>query len=154
MLEESDCYNMRKLVIECIDAIPPELITYTGLTHLQLNGPMNADDVMELIRRLPHLVSLHIDYLNLADAQTDFSIPECAEHEPMAPLDTQIRRLTIADVHHGKLPELGLRMLKYMQLRIPTLKFINTQFAPEEQIQAFLEEYVQWYPHLANVFVR
>ncbi|KAJ2714002.1 hypothetical protein H4R19_001955, partial [Coemansia spiralis] len=151
MLAETDCYSMRKLVIHSADAIPLELITYTGLTHLLLNGPTDADDVMELIRRLPHLVNLHVGWLTLVDAQTDFSIPESAEHEPVAPLDTQIRRLILLCFGQEELLELAFSMLKYLLLGIPTLKSVSTQFVPKEQIQAFADEYVQWYPHLANI---
>ncbi|KAJ2702157.1 hypothetical protein H4R19_005377, partial [Coemansia spiralis] len=75
MLEAADSYNMRKLAISGMHAIPPELISYTGLTQLHLIGSANADDVVELIRRQQHLVRLHVDCLNLADAQTDFSVP-------------------------------------------------------------------------------
>ncbi|KAJ2716304.1 hypothetical protein H4R19_000726, partial [Coemansia spiralis] len=82
---------------------------------------------------------------------TDFSIPECAEHELMAPLDTQITRLSIWRIEQEELPELALSILKYLLLRIPTLKFVTALFAREEPIQAFINEYVQWYPHLANI---
>ncbi|KAJ2705959.1 hypothetical protein H4R19_005063, partial [Coemansia spiralis] len=98
-----------------------------------------------------HLVSLGVNILNLADAQTDFTIPECAEHEPVAPLDTQIWRLTIDDVQLGGSLELRSQILKYLLLRIPTLKSVTTHFVPVEQVQAFIDEYVQWYPHLANI---
>ncbi|KAJ2713837.1 hypothetical protein H4R19_002052 [Coemansia spiralis] len=151
MLAESNCHSMRKLAIGSADAIPLELITYTGLTHLSFNGPMDADDVMELIHRLPHLVSLRVDCLDLVDTQTDFTIPECSEHEPMTPLDTQIKSLGIYRIEQDELSELGTRVLKYLLLRIPTLKFVKTQFVPVEQIQAFIDAYVQWYPHLANI---
>ncbi|KAJ2711981.1 hypothetical protein H4R19_002990 [Coemansia spiralis] len=151
MLAESHSHNMRKLVIGSKDVIPLELITYMGLTHLQLDGETNADDVMGLIRRLPHLVSLHVNCLNMADAQTDFSIPECAEHEPMAPLDTQIKILNILCVGQVWSPELGVQMIKYLLLRISTLKSVTTIIRPWEQIQAFIDDYVQWYPHLANI---
>ncbi|KAJ2716634.1 hypothetical protein H4R19_000525 [Coemansia spiralis] len=106
---------------------------------------------MGLIHKLPHLVSLRVDYLTQADTQTDFSIPECAEHEPVAPLDTQLRELAIKDGYGLMTTDLALSMLKYLLLRIPTLKSITTQFVPVEQIQAFVEEYIQWYPHLANI---
>ncbi|KAJ2708900.1 hypothetical protein H4R19_004516, partial [Coemansia spiralis] len=151
ILEAADSCCSKKLVIHSVDAIPLEQITYTRLTHLQLFGSTSVDDVMQLIRRLPHLVSLHVAYLNLDDIQTDFSIPECAEHEPMAPLDTQIKRLTIEYVQIVGSPELGAQMLKYLLLRIPTLKSFNTLFVSVEQLQAFIDEYVQWYPHLANI---
>ncbi|KAJ2709838.1 hypothetical protein H4R19_004046 [Coemansia spiralis] len=152
MLEAADSYNMRKLAISGMHAVPPELISYTGLTHLELVGPANADDVMELIRRQRHLVSLWVGSLTLANAQTDFSVPERAEHEPVAPLDTQIRNLNIIYAGQEVLSKLGTRMLKYLLLKIPTLKSVTALFAPSEQILAFIEEYVQWYPHLANIY--
>ncbi|KAJ2712587.1 hypothetical protein H4R19_002680, partial [Coemansia spiralis] len=155
MLAESNCNNARKLVIFSSDTIPLELITCTGLTHLDLNGRANVDDVMGAICRLPHLVGLYATGLTLINAQTDFSIPECAENEPMAPLDTQLKRLVILHVDWGVLPELGIRVLKYLLLRIPTLKSVYAEFVCVEQIQGFIDEYVQWYPHLANIkFVR
>ncbi|KAJ2713148.1 hypothetical protein H4R19_002397 [Coemansia spiralis] len=151
MLEAADSCRSRKLVFGRWDATPLELITYTGLTHLQLDRPTNADDVMELIRKLPHLVSLYVGYLNLADVQIDFSIPECAEHEPVAPLDTQIRILDLWQIEQEELPELAFSILKYLLLRISTINYVTARFVPRGQIQAFIDEYVQWYPHLANV---
>ncbi|KAJ2711667.1 hypothetical protein H4R19_003138 [Coemansia spiralis] len=154
MFAESNCHNMRKLVINGMDAIPLELITYTGLTHLHFNGPANVDDVMGLIHKLPHLVYLWVSYLNLADAQTDFSIPERAEHEPVLPLDTQIKSLSVFRVGQEGSLEPALSILKYLLLRIPTLKSATTQFVLLEQIQFFVDEYVQWYPHLANIKIK
>ncbi|KAJ2706691.1 hypothetical protein H4R19_004987 [Coemansia spiralis] len=150
MLAESNCHNMSKLVINGMDAIPPELIAYTGLTHLDLNGPTNADDVMVLIHRMPRLMSLSVISLNLADAQTDFSIPQRAEHEPVVPLNTQIKTLAISPFDPRE-SNLTLSMLKYLMLRTPTLKSVTAAFAPVEEIQAFIDEYVLWYPHLANI---
>ncbi|KAJ2716291.1 hypothetical protein H4R19_000731 [Coemansia spiralis] len=138
-------------MIESIDAIPLELITYTGLTHLQLKGSTSADDMMDFIHRQRHLVSLHVDCLTPFDTQTDFSITECAEHEPMALLDTQIKRLNICQrVQEGPF-EPAHSILKYLLLRIPTLKTVTAPAGLTEQLQAFIDEYVQWYPHLANV---
>ncbi|KAJ2710881.1 hypothetical protein H4R19_003525 [Coemansia spiralis] len=151
MLAESNSHNMRKLVIGGMDAIPLELITYTGLTHLLLSGPTNADDVMGLIHKLPHLVSLQAGHLTLADAQTVISIPECTECGPMAPLDTQIKRLDIQRVGQEGSLDLALSILRYLLLRIPTLKSVTAPFAPEETIQAFIDKHVQRYPHLANI---
>ncbi|KAJ2715330.1 hypothetical protein H4R19_001256 [Coemansia spiralis] len=151
MLEAADSCSLRRLEIASMDEIPPELITYMGLTHLDLNGPTNADDVMELICRLPHLVDLRVGSLTLTDAQTDFSIPECTEHEPVAPLNTQIRSFDINFVGQGELSDLGNQMLTYLLLKIPTLKSITTPFVPKKHRQAIIDKYVQWYPHLANV---
>ncbi|KAJ2717341.1 hypothetical protein H4R19_000093 [Coemansia spiralis] len=151
MLEAADSCLSRKLVIGGMNAISSELITYTGLTHLYFNGPMNADDVMQLICRQRHLVSLCVSFLNMAEAQTDFSIPECAENEPVAPLDTQLRELIIKNVYEPMTIALAFSMLKYLLLRLPTLKSVTAQFVPVEQIQAFIDQHVQWYPHLANV---
>ncbi|KAJ2710905.1 hypothetical protein H4R19_003511 [Coemansia spiralis] len=151
MLAESVSHSMRRLVVGGKDATPPELITYKGLTHLQLNAPTNAYDVMEFIHRLPHLVNLYVGCLTPANTQTDFSIPECAEHEPVAPLDTQIRWLSISHFEQSKPVKLALSMLKYLMLKIPTLKSVTTLPVLTKQIRAFIDEYVQWYPHLANV---
>ncbi|KAJ2714555.1 hypothetical protein H4R19_001663 [Coemansia spiralis] len=151
MLAESNSYNTRELVICGRGVITPELITYTGLTHLNFFVLMKADDVMGLIHKLPHLICLRVDWLTVADTQTDFSIPECAEHEPVPQLDTQIKRLMLLRLNRGELPELAVSILKYLLLRIPTLKFVTALFAREEPIQAFINEYVQWYPHLANI---
>ncbi|KAJ2715937.1 hypothetical protein H4R19_000923 [Coemansia spiralis] len=151
MLEAADSCHSRKLEICSMNTISLDLVTYTGLTHLHFNGPTNADDVMELIRRLRHLVSLDISNLNLDVVQTDFSIPECTGHEPVAPLDTQISRLSVTFVTLDGSLELGAQILKYLLLKIPTLKSVNTQLVSVEQIQAFIDEYVQWYPHLANI---
>ncbi|KAJ2717199.1 hypothetical protein H4R19_000143 [Coemansia spiralis] len=148
---ESDCKNMRKLAIHSMYAIPLELITYTGLTHLNFCGLTNADDVMGFIHKLPHLVSLNVYCLILADSQSDFSIPECTEHEPVVPLDTQIKRLIISQVGQELSPEPALSMLKYLLLRISTLRSVIGMIAPIEPIRAFIDEYVQWYPHLANI---
>ncbi|KAJ2702255.1 hypothetical protein H4R19_005371, partial [Coemansia spiralis] len=140
------------LVIHGSDAILLERITYTRLTHLEVFGFISVDVMIRLIHRLPHLVSLHFSCLNLENVQTDFSIPECAEHEPMAPLDTQIRYLYLQQMEDQyELPELALSMLKYLLLRIPTLRSVTTELVPVEQTQAFIDEYVQWYPHLANI---
>ncbi|KAJ2714445.1 hypothetical protein H4R19_001724 [Coemansia spiralis] len=112
---------------------------------------MKADDVMQLIRRQRRLVNLHVNGLNLDDVQTNFSIPECAEHEPVPPLDTQLRNLVIKKGYAPMITHLALSMLKYLLLRIPTLKSVTAEFVPMEKIQAFIGEYVQWYPHLANI---
>ncbi|KAJ2715438.1 hypothetical protein H4R19_001206 [Coemansia spiralis] len=106
MLAESNSHNMRKLSIHSNDEIMFELITFTGLTHLELNGSTNADVVMQIIHSLPHL---------------------------------------------EEFPGLAVRMLKYLLLRIPVLKSVTTRFVPLEQIQAFIDKYVRWYPHLANI---
>ncbi|KAJ2715730.1 hypothetical protein H4R19_001039 [Coemansia spiralis] len=151
MLEAADSCHTRKLVISGLNPIPPELITYTRLTHLNFCGCTAADDVVGLIHKLPHLVSLCVVWLFSDEPQTDLSIPACTEHEPMTPLDTQIRRLSILNVEQEGSLEPALSMLKYLLLRIPTLKFVKAQLVPEEQIQSFIDEYVQWYPHLANV---
>ncbi|KAJ2713548.1 hypothetical protein H4R19_002191 [Coemansia spiralis] len=151
MLEAADSCRSRKLVIHRVDAILLEHITNTRLTHLQALTSTGIDDIIQLIHRQRHLVSLGVNILNLADAQTDFSIPESAEHEPMAPLDTQIWTLAIDNVQLGGSPELGAQILKYLLLRIPTLKSVTAEFVPVEEIQAFIDEYVQWYPHLANI---
>ncbi|KAJ2713760.1 hypothetical protein H4R19_002085 [Coemansia spiralis] len=151
MLEAADSCHSRKLVIGGMGAISLKIVTYTGLTHLHFNGMMKADDVMQLIRRQRNLVDLHVNDLKLADVQTDFSIPECTEHEPVAPLDTLLRGLTIRNGYAPMTTHLAFSMLKYLLLRIPTLNSVTMQFVPVEQIQAFIDEYVQWYPHLANI---
>ncbi|KAJ2697245.1 hypothetical protein H4R19_005678 [Coemansia spiralis] len=49
--------------------------------------------------------------------------------------------------------QIDAQILKYLLLRIPTLKSIYTHVTSNEEIQSFIDEYVQWYPHLANVEV-
>ncbi|KAJ2713321.1 hypothetical protein H4R19_002308 [Coemansia spiralis] len=131
-------------------SIPLELFAYTGLTHLKCSAPTTPDDMMEHIRRQPRLVGLLIDNLRVTDSQTDFSIPECADHEPVAPLDTQVKRLLI---HIGgtQSPEQAIPVLKFLMLKICTLVAISASQVTPHPLQAFIDDYVQRYPHLANI---
>ncbi|KAJ2716408.1 hypothetical protein H4R19_000667 [Coemansia spiralis] len=143
--------RLTNLYVGGVDPVPLDLFTYTGLTHLSLSMLTSVGDVMSHIRTQPRLVSLEIDYLSLADIQADFSIPDNADHEPVAPLDTQLRELTIY-VGHGPEPaELAYAMLKYLLLKIPTLSLVTTGGVSQQPIQDFIDEYAQWYPHLANI---
>ncbi|KAJ2708154.1 hypothetical protein H4R19_004834 [Coemansia spiralis] len=109
------------------------------------------DDVMEHIRRQPHLVSLAVEDLRVANIQTDLSIPAGAEHEPVEPLDTRITKLDVS-IGFGPQPlQLAAAMVTYLLLRIPTLRQLKTFKVPQESIRDFVNEYVQWYPHLAHV---
>ncbi|KAJ2709369.1 hypothetical protein H4R19_004289, partial [Coemansia spiralis] len=109
------------------------------------------DDVVEIIRRQPHLVSLIAMDLQVADIQTDFSIPACVEHEPVVPLDTQIRKLKFPFHNFTDLSALAAPMLKYLLLKIPTLRHVVAGMESPNSIQEFVDGYLQWYPHLANV---
>ncbi|KAJ2710560.1 hypothetical protein H4R19_003688 [Coemansia spiralis] len=111
----------------------------------------NVDDMMSHIRTQPQLISLEIDHLSLADIQADFLIPDNVEHEPVAPLDTLLRELTVY-VGRGPEPaELGYPMLKYLLLKTPTLRLATVGGVSQQPIQDFIDEYAQWYPHLANI---
>ncbi|KAJ2712908.1 hypothetical protein H4R19_002513, partial [Coemansia spiralis] len=140
----------RRLMIGSLRRIPLELFTYTGLTHLKCSAPTTPDDMMEHIRRQPRLVGLLIDNLRVTDSQTDFSIPECADHEPVAPLDTQVKRLIIY-IGGMQSPEEAILVLKFLMLKIRTLIVFSARRAPPEPLQAFIDDYTQWYPHLANI---
>ncbi|KAJ2683984.1 hypothetical protein H4R19_006939 [Coemansia spiralis] len=131
--------------------MPVELLTYTRLTHLNISGPVSADGMMEHIHRQPQLVSLVVDRLVHDSIQTDLSIPECAKHEPVASLDTQLRELIIQIDNSLGSSLLSMHMLRYLLLKIPTLRLVTTKIIPKMRIRAFIDEYVQWYPHLANI---
>ncbi|KAJ2712816.1 hypothetical protein H4R19_002562 [Coemansia spiralis] len=143
--------RLTKLSVGGANPPPLDLFTYTGLTHLSLSMPTSVDDVMSHIRTQPRLVSLEIDNLSLADIQADFSIPDDVEHKPVAPLDTQLRELT---VHIGDGPEpdeLALPMLKYLLLKTPTLRLVTTERMYQQTLRDYIDEYAQWCPHLANI---
>ncbi|KAJ2713765.1 hypothetical protein H4R19_002082, partial [Coemansia spiralis] len=103
-----------------------------------------------LIRRQPRLVGMIIENLRVTDTQTDFSIPECADHEPVAPLDTHVKRLVIF-IGGMQSPEEAILVLKFLMLKIRTLVAISASQVPPHPLQAFIDDYVQWYPHLANI---
>ncbi|KAJ2710821.1 hypothetical protein H4R19_003554 [Coemansia spiralis] len=106
--------------------------------------------MMEHIRMQPHLVGLIIDSIRVTDTQTDFSIPECADHEPVAPLDTQFKNLFI-HIGETQSPEEVIPVLKFLMLKVRTLVSIAAPQVPMKPLQAFIDDYVQWYPHLANI---
>ncbi|KAJ2697786.1 hypothetical protein H4R19_005639, partial [Coemansia spiralis] len=107
--------------------------------------------MMEYIHRQPQLVSLVVNKLMLGNIRSDLSIPECAEHKPVESLDTQLRELTIHNDRGlgSSLP--SMPMLRYLLLKIPTLRLVAATGMPKEPIKTFIDEYVQWYPHLANI---
>ncbi|KAJ2711793.1 hypothetical protein H4R19_003075, partial [Coemansia spiralis] len=146
LLAASDSCKVKKLTVNGTDDVPLDLITYTGITHLYLLAEVSVDDVLELINRQQHLVSLQVAYFDLFDIHADISIPECAEHELVVPLDTQLRELTLRDDSGPEIP-----IFKYLLVRIPTLRVVTTGAFAYQQLHTFVDDYVQWYPHLANI---
>ncbi|KAJ2713759.1 hypothetical protein H4R19_002084 [Coemansia spiralis] len=151
ILAASESCKVIRLEIDYLEEFPPEFITGAGPTHLQLLGKTCLDDMLEHIRRQRRLESLSVGCLSLYWDETDVSIPKCTEHEPVAPLDTQLRELTIQVDDARELFEPVLPVLKYLLLKIQTLRLFTTARIPKEPIKTFIDEYVQWYPHLADV---
>ncbi|KAJ2713374.1 hypothetical protein H4R19_002284 [Coemansia spiralis] len=145
-----NCWE-RGLSVNSTTSIPPEFVTCTQLTHLYLCGPTGVDDLMEHVRRQPLLKVLSVNDLMMDDIQTDFTIPACAEHEPVTPLDTQIRKLVIMGDQEDELQEQVTQIVKYLLLKIPTLTSLFSLPVIPKQIRDFVDEYAQWYPHLANI---
>ncbi|KAJ2715428.1 hypothetical protein H4R19_001211 [Coemansia spiralis] len=148
--EAGNCRS-RKLQIESDGGIPFELFTYKGFTHMNMSGLVGVDDMIEHIRWQPELVSLEVLDLTPGTDRMDFSIPEYAEHEPVAPLDTQIRNLNIIIRGRSAMLQLETAMVKYLLLRIQTLRYLTAKWIPREGLQEFIDNYVKWYPHLASV---
>ncbi|KAJ1731927.1 hypothetical protein LPJ61_002293, partial [Coemansia biformis] len=98
----------------------PEDITCTGLTQLRVTALVDVDTMLEPISRLPRLAYLTLTDLILDDFQSDISIPESVEHDPVPPLDTAITRLSITmrELESCIVADL---VVKYMLLRMPTL---------------------------------
>ncbi|KAJ2717061.1 hypothetical protein H4R19_000228 [Coemansia spiralis] len=145
--------RLTKLYLVNRGAVSLERFTYTGLTHLRLHGPASVDDVMGYICTQPRLVSLHVDHPTPTDPQMDFSIPACVEHDPVAPLDTQLREFTINILKDLETAGPAISMLKYLLLKTPTLRSLVPQGAPDQLFQCFVDEYTRWYPHMASLTI-
>ncbi|KAJ1722299.1 hypothetical protein LPJ61_005944 [Coemansia biformis] len=92
----------------------------------------------------------HFKNLMQGTMQSDISIPASKEHEPVTPLSTTITSLDLYLTGYRKLKE-AVPLVKYVLLKIPTLtSFLVTQIG-KRPILGFVDEYSQWYPHLANV---
>ncbi|KAJ1718658.1 hypothetical protein LPJ61_006526, partial [Coemansia biformis] len=128
----------------------PEDITCTGLMQLRVTALVDVDTMLELISRLPRLAYLTLTDLILDDFLSNISIPESVEHDPVPPLDTAITRLSITmrELESCMVADL---VVKYMLLRMPTLTDLEVVGLPEMPIMDFVDEYCQWYPHLAHV---
>ncbi|KAJ2711884.1 hypothetical protein H4R19_003037, partial [Coemansia spiralis] len=101
----------------------------------------------------PRLESLKVDNPQFDNIQTDFSIPASTAHEPVAPLDTQLKELSFIMSSGWQMSELAVPMIKYLLLKLPTLRILDPGSIPKEPIQAFIAKYAQWYPHLEKVML-
>ncbi|KAJ2706561.1 hypothetical protein H4R19_004996, partial [Coemansia spiralis] len=141
ILAVADTRKDRGLRVDSTIRLPPELVTYTRLTHLYLCGPTGVDDLMEHIHRQPLLQVFAVDKQLVAGIPIDFSIPACAEHEPIMPFDTQIRELHIYSEFELRLYEEEISMVKYLLLRIPTLRQVIPGTIPTRLLRDFVDEY-------------
>ncbi|KAJ2708305.1 hypothetical protein H4R19_004818, partial [Coemansia spiralis] len=151
ILKAADSCEFKCLSIAHTARFPPELVTYKRLTELVWSVSASVEDMMAHIHSQPHLEILTVDSLVLTNVQTDFSIPSSAERELVAPLDTQISKLTIGVDEESEAPELEIPMVKYLLLKIPTLAYVQVSEHLLQPIYTFVDRYVQQYPHLANV---
>ncbi|KAJ1718209.1 hypothetical protein LPJ61_006755 [Coemansia biformis] len=112
---------------------------------------IDADTIIELIQMLPRLTELRLSYCVLSAIRTDISIPEPGAHQPIEPFDTRIQRLECCLSRENRPPELEIQLVRFLLLKIPTLTKLVATTVSRQAIDSFINEYVQWYPHLSRV---
>ncbi|KAJ2807689.1 hypothetical protein H4R21_000381 [Coemansia helicoidea] len=144
--------EMLELIVDdnTLDVVP-ETITCTTLTHLQVSATTTEDTMLAFIERMPNLIELTFFNLNLGDARGDVSVPDANVDAVVEPIHTSLRVLHMDYNTWEPASDMGVALMKYLLLRIPTLTEMIAGSTPNGPVTSFVEAYAPRYPHLSSV---
>ncbi|KAJ2808412.1 hypothetical protein H4R21_000001 [Coemansia helicoidea] len=152
VLAKSQGCTRKELHVDIVTLpVLPALVTCTDLTALNVLAPTSVDSMLGLITRLPRLAKLVLHRVTFDKIQTDLSVPPRDAYDLIAPLDTQLERLSINPVRQQGVVDAVIQTINYLLLKIPTLGYIDSTHAPKQQVLEFVGDNVWRYPHLAHV---
>ncbi|KAJ2709661.1 hypothetical protein H4R19_004138, partial [Coemansia spiralis] len=126
-------------------------IAFTGLTGLAVGAPVSADMVLDIIGKLPRLVTLIAVRSTRDPIQADIAIPGPGEHHPIEPLGKKLQRLCYGQNNDHELSDVDVALYKYLLLKHPSLRWFDTGDERTRMLAPFVKAYREWYPHLAGV---
>ncbi|KAJ2715924.1 hypothetical protein H4R19_000936 [Coemansia spiralis] len=126
-------------------------IALTGLTGLVVGVPISADMLLDIIGKLPRLVTLVALRSKRDPIQADIAIPGPSECHPVEPLDAKLQTLSYGQRDAHELSDADVVIYQYLLLKLPSLQWFGTRSKLTEKLAPFVEAYQEWYPHLAGV---
>ncbi|KAJ2802286.1 hypothetical protein H4R21_002476 [Coemansia helicoidea] len=129
----------------------PEDITFTGLTQLDIASPTSVRTVIELVQKLPRLVTLGISSCTIDDIPPEVAVPAPDDPELLPPFDTRIDTLGLYRCRAVSNEKHGARVWRYLLLRMPSLKRVDLGGVSRKRFGRFVDNYSQRYPHLSSI---
>ncbi|KAJ1812085.1 hypothetical protein LPJ75_003835 [Coemansia sp. RSA 2598] len=129
------------------------LVSWDNLCSLDICCDVGFGTLVDLLRQLANLDSLHVDRLYAAEL-----IPEIRDIEGIIyacdfvePISTSVKSLEISGFAQGCVSNVLAASIKYLLLVVPLLE---KAYVPEEvafSIDSFIKQLGHTYPHLSNI---
>ncbi|KAJ2715927.1 hypothetical protein H4R19_000928 [Coemansia spiralis] len=126
-------------------------IAFTGLTGLAVEEPISADMLLDIIGKLPRLVTLVATRSTRDPIQADIAIPGPGKCHPIEPLGAKLQRLSYGQEDTRELSRANIELYQYLLLKLPSLQSFGAGDHREKKLKAFVKTHRKWYPHLAGV---
>ncbi|KAJ2712815.1 hypothetical protein H4R19_002561 [Coemansia spiralis] len=126
-------------------------VAFTGLTGLLVEVHISADMVLDIIGKLPRLVTLVVIYSTSEPIQADITIPGPGQCHPVKLLSTKLQTLSYGQQDIREQLHANIELYQYFLLKLPSLRRFGTGGERARMLVPFVEAYQEWYPHLAAV---
>ncbi|KAJ2713699.1 hypothetical protein H4R19_002114 [Coemansia spiralis] len=126
-------------------------IAFTGLTGLVVGVPISADMVLDIIGKLPRLVTLIANRSTRDPIQADIVTQGPGRRHPLEPLSTKLQTLSYGQDDTNQMLRANIKLYQYLLLKLPSLQSFGAGDHREKKLKAFVKTHRKWYPHLAGV---
>ncbi|KAJ2799909.1 hypothetical protein H4R21_003384 [Coemansia helicoidea] len=109
----------------------------------------DIDLVTSYIRQLPFLETVEFAEVGMLSLPADMSIAPLRKHEPLEPLNTNLRKLTLRFEGRSKARDTAA-VVQYLLMRLPNLTMFCVWDVSVQPVLDFARKYSRFYPHLKN----
>ncbi|KAJ2331504.1 hypothetical protein GGI00_003222, partial [Coemansia sp. RSA 2681] len=134
------------------DTIDPELVRWANLTNLEMNA-VSYETFCKLIARLPNLTGFQASRLDFSTTLADtFSVDESLFRSTDLLLAWGAKLATIKIAELDSLPTaVSARSIQALILHADALRALAIPESIKPSVAAFIDEYKDRHPHLANI---
>ncbi|KAJ2431160.1 hypothetical protein GGF41_000672 [Coemansia sp. RSA 2531] len=133
--------------------LDPDLMRWVNLTHLSIQT-VNYTTVCKAIGRLPNLTALVISYLEFGDMTIDRLSADSLlfnSVDPMLTWGKKLAMLAICNLYITPLFAASIGVIQDLILHAGTLKKLFVPVSKRQLVDAFIDDYKDRCPHLANI---
>ncbi|KAJ2477687.1 hypothetical protein IWW56_004186 [Coemansia sp. RSA 2131] len=131
---------------------PEDLETLT-ITHLQIGMVMNSDMVVAFITKLTRLVDIKFTNISTEDSELSLANPEINGDmlKTVVSFTAPINNLSINYNNDSYSTQPGPELIKYLVLRLPTLRYLTANKVSAVDITKHVELFGLHFPHLNHI---